>query len=132
MMKRQSGQNNKQKSISAKSVLIAVIAILIFSMLLSSVVNLMGKYIAMRGHISSLKQEQLELQNKKTTVSEMNSDINTLEGQERIFRDKYRLIKPGEGMIVITDEDPSTKGTSDKKSKIRRFWDSIVKGLGLN
>jgi cell division protein FtsB len=131
-MKRQSGQNNKRRAISARTILTAVVAILIFSLLLSSVINLMGKYIAMRGHIKSLKQEQLELQQKKDIVSNMNKDINTVEGQERIFRDKYRLIKPGEGMIVITNEGLLSENAINKKSKIRRFWDSIVKGLGFN
>lgn len=85
----------------------------------------------MRKHIANLKQEQTSLENKKNTVTTMNDYIDTPEGQERVFRDKYRLVKPGEGMIVVTNDEPSTEPIVNKKPAIKRFWDSIIEGLGL-
>jgi cell division protein FtsB len=131
MTKVQSTQNHKTRAISPKLILMAIVAILLFSLLLSSVIGLMNKYIAMRKHITNLKQEQVALESKKDAVTTMNDYIDTPEGQERVFRDKYRLVKPGEGMIVVTNDEIPTGSIPSKKPVIKRFWDSIVKGLGL-
>ncbi len=122
--------DNRKRPISAKSILMAIVAILLFSLLLSSVLGLMNKYFAMRKHIKGLKQEQSALQEKKVAVTDMNNYIDTPEGQERIFRDKYRLLKQGEGLIVVTNEEVLPENT--KKPAIKRFWDSLKSGLGLH
>ncbi len=122
--------DNKKRPISAKQILLAIIAILLFALLLSSVFGLMNKYFAMRGHIRGLKQEKLALEQKKALVTNMNDYIDTKEGQERVFRDKYRLLKPGEGLIVVTNEEP-VSSSEVKKPAIRRLWDSIKAGLGF-
>lgn len=119
------------KKISARGILIGIVAIIIFALLLSSVVGLLSKYIAIRKHIDTLKQEQSALEFKKNNISNMNQYINTREGQERVFRDKYRLVKPGEGMIVVTNDETPLENTNYKKPAIRRFWDSILTALGL-
>jgi hypothetical protein len=122
--------DNKKSPISAKQILLAIVAVLLFALLLSSVFGLMNKYFAMRRHIRSLKQEKLALEQKKALVTNMNDYIDTKEGQERVFRDKYRLLKPGEGLIVVTNEEPISSPET-RKPAIRRLWDSIKAGLGL-
>lgn len=117
--------------ISARGILMGIVSIVVFALLLSSVAQLLSKYIAIRKHIYTLKQEQSALELKKDKISSMNDYINTPEGQERIFRDKYRLVKPGEGMIVVTNEEASSEAETYKKPAIKRFWDSILRGLGL-
>jgi cell division protein FtsB len=131
MVKTQSVQEHRSKRVSAKQILMAVVAVLLFSLLLSSVIGLMGKYLAMRKHIDALKQEKSSLEQKKASVTDMNNYIDTPDGQERIFRDKYRVLKQGEGMIVVTNEEQVSYESSNKKSGIRVFWDSILLGLGL-
>ncbi len=131
MIKTQSTQDHKPKKVSAKQILVALIAVVLFSLLLSSVLGLMSKYIVMRKHISSLKESKTSLEQKKSSVTEMNNYIDSPEGQERVFRDKYRVLKQGEGMIVVTNEVSDKTENLQKKSGIALFWDSILRGLGL-
>ncbi len=131
MAKIQSTKNPKSSRISAKLVLAGVIAALLFSLLLSSVIGLMGKYVAMRKHIRSLKEEQASLKEKQDSVTRMNEYINTPEGKEYIFRDKYRLVKPGEQMIVITKESQKDTSIELKTRPLSRFWTNMLTGLGL-
>lgn len=131
MTKIQPTHNRKPKPISAKLILTGAVAVLLFSLLLSSVIGLMGKYTAMRKHISALKEEQSSLKEKQDSVTKMNDYINTPEGKEYIFRDKYRVVKPGEQMIVITKEPEKDTESSSKTPPLKRFWNSILSGLGL-
>jgi cell division protein FtsB len=130
MNKIQSNQNTKTHPFKARRVLIWVVSVVIFLVLLSSVVELFIKYRGIRRHISDLKIDQRSLQDKKDSLILTNEYIATPEGQERVFRDKYRLVKPGEGIIIIT-EPTLTETQIEKKPAIRRFWDSIKSGLGL-
>lgn len=123
-------QNPKPHSLGAKRILIWVVSVVVFLVIMSSVVELFIKYRGIRKHIAELKIDQNALEEKKKNLSLTNEYITTPEGQERVFRDKYRLVKPGEGIIIVTEPDikePEVK----KKPAIRRFWDSIVSGLGL-
>ena len=131
MLKRQSTHNTTSRAIGAKTILAAVVSLFIFLLLLSSVVNLFTKYRSIRGHIKELKLEQAQLQQKKESVTAMNAYIATPEGKEEVFRDKYRLVKPGEGMVVITTDQDSPE-PAERKPAIVRFWDTIMRGLGLH
>lgn len=131
MAKIQPNENHKSKPISAKLIMVGVVAVLLFSLLLSSVIGLLTKYIAMRKHINSLKIEQSSLKQKQDALVKMNNYIETLEGKEYVFRDKYRLVKPGEQMIVIVNEEPKSEDLGDKKPVFGVFWGNLLKGLGL-
>ncbi len=130
MLKRQSTHNKTSYRVSARAILLATVAIVIFALLLSSVINLFIKYRSMRSHIKELKIEQMQLQQKKESVTAMNNYISTPEGKEEVFRDKYRLVKPGEGMIVITN-DTASEQPVEPRPGIVRFWEGILRGLGL-
>lgn len=103
----------------------------VFAILLSSVSNLYTKHRAIRAHISELKRDKEALDEKYQTVTSLNEYIETDDGREYVLRDKYRMIRQGEGLIVVTDKD--TEGVVDKKRPaLRRFWDSIRRGLGFS
>ena len=130
MLKRQSSQSRIPKTVGAKSILGVLVALFIFLLLLSSVIHLFTKYTSIRAHIKELTLEQEQLKQKKESVSTMNSYIATPEGKEEVFRDKYRLVKPGEGMIVITT-DAKEEVAPVQKPGIIRVWNSIIRGLGF-
>lgn len=129
MLRKQQTINNK-KTLSSKAILGAVVALSVLFLLLSSVVGLWGKYRAIRAHIKELKQQEAILKQKKATVTDTNNYLGTTEGKEEVFRDTYRLVKPGEGIVVITSDDTKEPATL-KKPAILRFWDTLMKGLGL-
>ena len=121
----------KDRKISGpKLILIWIVFLIIFLMMLSSVFNLFIKYKKIKSHIKELKQEELILKEKKEKLIDSNNYIETPEGQEQIFREKYRVVKPGEGLIIITKDEKPIIDT--KKPILKRFWDSIKQGLGIN
>lgn len=124
-------QTHKQKSglVGPKLLLTWIVSVVIFLLMLSSVLSLFAKHRKIKEQIKELKEEEVVLRDKKANLALTNEYIDTPEGQEYIFRDKYRMIKPGEGMIVVTkkEEDPIL----EKKPAFKRFWDSLKKGLGF-
>lgn len=124
-------QSENRRPVSARMILVALVALLLFALLLSSVLGLMSKYNAMRKHIRDLKVEQSNLKEKQEKIHAMNQYISTPEGEEEILRNKYRLVKPGEGIIVITNPEVVATPEDQKYSSITRFWQSILRGLGV-
>lgn len=129
MVKIQQPNRQRVRLVGPKLLLTWVISVVIFLLMLSSVLSLFSKHRKIKEQIKELKEEEIILRDKKTNLALTNEYINTPEGQEYIFRDKYRMLKPGEGMIVVTkkEEEP----VLPKKPVFKRFWDSIKKGLGL-
>lgn len=122
--------SSKHSSYSTKTVLLFVVAIFVFFMMLSSVVQLTKKYLSIRSHISELKKDEVELKQKKEDLINSNLSLETPEGKEKVFRDSYRLVKPGEGIVVIT-KDAQLDKEQESSSGIKRFWDSILRAFHL-
>lgn len=123
-------QSSKKHTVNARAILVFFVAVVVFLLILSSVIELFIKYRTIRTHIGELKEEQVVLEQKKTTLTSTNEYIMTDEGKERAFRDKYRLVKPGEGMIIITQEQ-TVSSSEARRPGLRGFWDSLLQGLGL-
>ena len=129
MLRKQQVTNNK-KTLNSRAILAVIVAVLILSLILTSVVGLWKKYQAIRSHIKELKQQEEILRNKKSSMATTNEYLATNEGKEEVFRDSYRLVKPGEGIVVIT-KDNKGESLAPKEPGIIRFWNSIMRGLGL-
>ncbi|MEK7228396.1 MAG: hypothetical protein AAB681_03520 [Patescibacteria group bacterium] len=119
-----------KKTLSSRAILTAIVSFLVLFLVLSSVVGLWKKYRSIRAHIKELKEQELALSEKKALVTSTNEYLGTPEGEEEVFRDSYRLVRPGEGIVIITkdgqEEPPPAKGPA-----ILQFWNSIIRGLGL-
>lgn len=122
--------SKRQHRTAPKRVLGAALALIVAFLLLSSVIGLAEKYVAIQGRVRDLKEEQRELADKKTRLEATNRYIETNEGRERELRAKYNVVKPGEGMIVITEPAP-LEGDRGPSSRVGRWWDSLLRGLGL-
>lgn len=122
--------NQKRRLISPRRVLGLVIALGVLAILVSSVSSLYKKHRVIRAHINELKKDQVVLAEKYKSVTDLNERIETTEGREYVLRDKYRMIRPGEGLIVVADQ-PETVNPKEKTKVLRRFWDSILTGVGI-
>ena len=71
-----------------------------------------------------LTEAQALLDEKKAKLEAQTALLATPLGTEIALRDKYRIVKPDEGMVIITApiQAPNTK----PKSRMVRFWDMIV------
>ncbi len=116
--------------LSPKLILGFVVALVVFFLLLTSVIGLAEKHTALRREIENLENKQGELKSKHESLIATNEYLKTAEGKEEVFRTKYNVVKPGEGMIVITTT-PKLPAPPTPKSAVARFWDSILRGLGF-
>ncbi len=120
---------HKKQSISPKSLLGALVALIVVFLLMTSVVSVIGKYMTSRNHIDELTQEKQTLQAKEATLKKMNDYVATPAGTEQILRQKYNVIKPGEGVIVVADTEPTVP--IQPVSRVHRWWNAILAGVGF-
>lgn len=119
-MKRFQQTEPKRKKLPAPILAIILFAVLLF--LLSSVIGLARKQVGITRAIRQLKGQREALAEKQVSLEESVAYLQTREGKEQALRDKYRLVKPGEGLVVITD--PAAKPAPQKESRggfFRRF-----------
>lgn len=115
-------------TISPKRLLRAIIALIVAFILVNSVVSLVQKYIGIRRHIRDLASEKEELEYKHAQLQRTNDLLTTDAGAERVLREKYNVVKPGEGVIVVVQ--PTSVPTPERGSRVSRWWQAIVGGLG--
>lgn len=65
-----------------------------------------------------------ELRNRKETLSKDINKLNTEEGIEESVRDKFQVVKPGEKMVVIVDENVNQPILSEENID-HSFWGYI-------
>lgn len=118
-----------KKSISPKRALAVLLAVFVTFILFSAVINVAQKYFAIKRHMKDLTVEHESLKQKHDDLKTKNDYLATTEGQEEALREKFNIIKAGEGMIVVASNN--TANVVEHKSSISRFWDSIIGGLGF-
>lgn len=123
-------RSNAPLRISPRLVLGFMVALVVFFLLLTSVVGLAEKHGALKREIKNLETKQSDLKQKELALTRTNEYLQTPEGKEQVFRAKYNVVKPGEGMILIT-ADPKLPPPPPPQSAVSRLWDSILHGLGI-
>ncbi len=122
--------SQRQRRTSPKRVLGVTVALVVVFLLLASVIGLVEKYIAIRKRVRDLKEEQKLLTEKYVTLQETNRFIETKEGQEYALRSKYNVVKPGEGVIVVT-EPSNFLENNGPTTRVGKWWDSLLRGIGI-
>lgn len=130
MQKTQLNQNKHQK-VSPKRVLGALVALVVFFLLLTSVIGLAEKHFAIKARIRELDAEQANLEAKKANLETMTNRLETPDGQEYVLREKYNLVRPGEQMIIVTKQDKVAGPEENQRPRVLRWWDSLLHGLGI-
>lgn len=127
-MKKQLAKLNR---IPPKHVLLFVVSAILFFILLTAVLNLGKKYFGLKNKLAELTQEKTNLVQKQEDLKAENEYLGSPEGEEHLLREKYQLVKPGEGLIVITNPDTDGDDSLKPKTGFRKFWDTILRGLGI-
>jgi cell division protein FtsB len=122
--------NASLKKLSPRSILSLLVSALIAFLLLVAVFNVATKYFGIRSNIKKLEAQKSELQTKKDNLEDINKRLETAEGIEETLRDKYNVVKPGEGMIIVTNKDESMDNKSGKNA-VSRWWNDILLGIGI-
>ncbi len=97
-------QNKKQKSLwYSLPVLIGLFVLLIFFVF--GLVDFARKSYDAYLNRKNAEERIFELTERKKTLQGDLEELHTDLGKERIFRENYGLGRPGEGVIVVVDED---------------------------
>ncbi len=123
-------QLQKIKQISPKTVLGFLLAAFIAFLFLIAVINISKKYFSIRSGIKELKDQESQLKFKYEKLESFNNYFSTPSGQEKALREKFNVVKPGEGIIVINSEENNLDIVKNK-SPILKFWDLILRGIGI-
>jgi hypothetical protein len=126
----QKTQFRQSKTMSAKQLLGFFAGVVVLFLLLTSVFDLANKYVRIRGHIKDLARQQQELEEKKQLLATTNEYIETQEGKEQSLRKKYNLVKPGEGVVLITEKAQASAIHADSEESLG-WWQAILRGLGI-
>ncbi len=118
-------QSEPKKKKLPTSVLLFFLVI-VFLILLSSVIQLTRKQMRIQSAIRQLKSQRESLVEKQGTLTATVGYLQTTEGKEQALRDKYRLVKPGEGLVVITDPKSESGTEKDQRNGFfRRFFRAV-------
>lgn len=85
---------------------------------------------------TSKKKELIlfQIENLREKENKLNLDIEKLkteEGIEETIRDKYQVVKEGEKMVVIVDDEMELLDNSLSENNNHTFWGWIKKTFGL-
>jgi hypothetical protein len=123
-------QEKQHTALSTRRLIGAIVALIAFFLLLTSVISLAEKHFAIKSRIKELRTEEIALREKEEALVELNAYLETPEGKEQVLREKYNLVKPGEGMVIVT-QNKTNAPESEKKGIVSKWWDAILRGLGI-
>lgn len=119
----------RRQKFTPKRLLASMASIFVTFILLTSTINVAQKYFGIKKNIKDLNNEYSDLKQKSNDLIETNSYMVTAEGEEEALREKYNIVKPGEGMVIVSSL-PEVE-SKNQKSAVSRIWESILKGLGI-
>ena len=75
----------------------------LLGLLLASYVNPLQEMVSDRALISDLRADLAELQKDNTSRHRAVEELETPEGIERVARERYGMIEPGEQVYIVPD-----------------------------
>lgn len=107
-------------------VLVVLVGLGLFSMIQKSMEASKTRRIA-EEQAQSLKEKQTELSHKIDA-------LNTVDGQETALREQFPVVKEGEHVVVITDNEPTLKEAKEaiERQKKKGFFDFLKNLVNSN
>ncbi len=116
-------RNNTKKRVYSKTVLLILFLVLI--LIIRGVFSVYAKENESRLEMERVLKQKEALQSRLDVMNSHNEQMKTSTGVEAEIRNKFDVVKDGEGVVVIVDKDiPMVE--SDKRGVIKKFWDSVV------
>ncbi len=119
-----------KKPISLASIIKTMIALVVFFLLLTSVIRLAEKHYRLNRRIKEMKVSEAALLEKSAQFDQINTELDTEDGAERLLREKYNVVKPGEELIIITNETVLPM-VAPQKTRAGTWWETLLRGIGI-
>jgi len=123
--------NRKQKNNLWHSPLVLMVLFGVVGLFLYNIVGLVEK------ERETAKKKELilnQIETLRVREESLTSDIERLkteEGIEETIRDKYQVVKEGEKMVVIVDQEKVEEAAVKEETKDHSFWGWIKKTFNL-
>ncbi len=101
---------------------------LLFLILIRSTAAVAKRSQAARAARATLEQEVAELEARKASLAGSLGQPETERGGEEFLRDKFSVVREGEGVIAIVD-DPKAKSAELAPPPSQTWWDRFKKFL---
>lgn len=103
------------------NVLLLVSSLVIFYGFVGS----MSKYSLARDKYLDSEQELKDLEENKEKLERSIQEVSSPFGEEKVIRDRFNVVKEGESLIVIVDNEYEEKSESGKENGFIYFIKSI-------
>jgi len=106
---------------------VTLVFLLIFIIFIANqVYGIYEKQKLSKENLSSVKNQYEELKNREKMLTSEIDRLKTKEGMEEEIRNKFDVAKPGEQVVVITDDGSSTKVVKEENGTISGLWNKVV------
>lgn len=102
-----------------------ILLVLVCILAIYSVIGSISKYTLAREKYKNSKEELEKLEANKDKLESSLTVLSTDFGEEQVIRDKFNVVREGEGLIVIIDEKESASSASQIGSGFASFWRSL-------
>ena len=122
-------QEKQKKATGRKkySKTLLLVMTLILLLLIKGVFSVYSKEQESQSEINRIQSQKAELQKRYENITEQSDALKSDTGVESEIRNKFDVVKQGEGVIVIVDKEVPVI-QEDNRSVLKKFWDS-VKGV---
>jgi cell division protein FtsB len=111
-----------------------LVLLVFFCILVLFAYNMIGLIRKERETTKNKVSELNKIDDLRKREADLNKDINklnTTQGVEESVRDKFQVVKPGEKMVIIVDEQEK-KPSTDDTTKDHSFWGFIKRMFSKN
>jgi len=117
-------ERNKLKKRIYSKVTVAILCVVVLLMA-HGVYDVYQKEQESKLEVVQAEKQKDQLTARYDSLSQDSADLQTQDGVEAEIRDKFDVIKPGEGVIVVVSK-PTPTIQPDNRSVLKKFWDSVV------
>jgi cell division protein FtsB len=78
-----------------------------------------------RIEVERTSHENATLQARYETIERGGEELKRESGIEAEIRSKFDVVKPGEGVIIVVDKNP-TSIEQNKQGVLKKFWNSVM------
>ena len=106
------------------------IACLLILFVVWGIVSVTRAYMKQREAVSLRDESQKELgglEQKQQELTTKIDDLSTSQGMEAEVRQRYRVVKPGEQLVIVVDNKDGAAAQAQKPS----FWQKLRTFIGL-
>ena len=107
-----------------------VVLIVICIILMISIIRISKKYIHAKSIRDDYQTELVQVQAHDAELKKNISALSTDRGKETEIRDRYRVVKHGEQMILIVDNDKNEADIADEPEKPQGIFSIIGHWFG--